>query len=96
MKSINENITNVLPNFLSNLKVQNNVFPYIHYIISDATIASNNPKFCPICFTNSLNYFSPDSCSHYFCKKCIFIWSKIRKSCPICRRSFKNIIKIST
>ena len=94
MQSIKENLTNVLPDFLSNLNFPNNVFPSIDYIIHDDTNVLNNLQFCPICFTNRLVYFMPDSCSHRFCKKCIFIWSKIKKSCPICRRTYNRIIKI--
>lgn len=53
-------------------------------------------KHCPIC-SICLSFCKvpsiPDRCTHYFCYYCIKNWSRIKKSCPMCRINFNNIIK---
>lgn len=47
---------------------------------------------CPICMDFTLKVFRPDVCSHWFCETCIQIWTKYKKECPYCRRSFNHLI----
>ncbi|KAF0902212.1 hypothetical protein E2562_014451 [Oryza meyeriana var. granulata] len=36
-----------------------------------------------------------DCCSHYFCFACIMQWSKVESRCPLCKRRFTTITKLS-
>ncbi len=48
---------------------------------------------CPICYNYCFEPFGPDSCIHFFCKKCIAKWKKTKNQCPICRTKFNFIIR---
>lgn len=44
---------------------------------------------CPICFENtSISKLAILSCSHKFHQICIYKWSILENSCPICREKF--------
>lgn len=55
----------------------------------------NNEYFpiCSICISFCKVPSKPNRCTHYFCYCCIKNWSKIKKSCPVCRSNFDNIVK---
>lgn len=48
-------------------------------------------EMCIICY----EYLKEDElmikieCNHYYHKKCIFDWCKIKPTCPICKRNFR-------
>lgn len=46
---------------------------------------------CPICLLYYVEVYRPNCCSHTFCNYCITKWSKIKKQCPLCRKSFINL-----
>ena len=50
---------------------------------------------CPICLGNVMTAVHPNACKHIFCKFCIEKWKKIKPVCPICKKSFKNLIKLT-
>jgi predicted amidophosphoribosyltransferase len=44
---------------------------------------------CPICYEKVKNEIIL-SCNHTFCGKCIKKWSNNKKTCPLCRKIFKD------
>ena len=52
---------------------------------------------CPICF----ELFLPPNnepyilfpCGHTFCNLCIKTYAKVKKTCPFCRKTFKDMAK---
>ena len=42
-------------------------------------------KLCPICFESDIDEMEQTRCDHLFCSKCIKIWLKENKCCPLCR-----------
>lgn len=56
----------------------------------------NNPRkddICSICFNKKNHKTGLNGCSHTFCFVCIYLWSKTKKSCPLCRANFKRFLK---
>ncbi|MQM14011.1 hypothetical protein Taro_046937 [Colocasia esculenta] len=37
-----------------------------------------------------------DCCAHYFCFVCIMEWSKVESRCPLCKRRFKTLRKLTS
>lgn len=52
---------------------------------------------CPICLNCLLEkeVGFPESCNHVFCMTCIFKWAETQASCPIDRKPFQAVFKIS-
>ena len=55
-------------------------------------IEQNFPD-CSICLTTSVIPYKLEPCKHIFCLKCIKIWMKINKKCPLCRRTILRLLK---
>lgn len=60
---------------------------------------SKSAEQCSICLDNIEIQGRLNSCSHYFCLKCIKKWSEViftqsENSCPICKARFSKIQKI--
>ena len=86
-------MSSVLPTFLdTNAKVFP-IFPTVHYTLID-DILKKPDNICPICLRNPKTIYRPNSCNHYFCKKCLKHWISVKKNCPVCIKQFNNIIKI--
>ena len=83
----------IIPSFLSGNSLDFQIFPPTNYSIINATFNVLKTK-CPICLIVPKALYRPNSCSHYFCKTCLKKWINIKKNCPICRRTFNEIIKI--
>ena len=49
---------------------------------------------CPICVSSLINPTRPNTCYHFYCYSCLFIWSKSKNSCHYCRTKFEYITKI--
>jgi len=47
---------------------------------------------CCICFEIISERGIINTCNHVFCFSCIVKWSKIRNSCPLCRKHFSKIV----
>ena len=70
-----------------------NLIPKTLKIIAAAPLNFNEcDEKCPICYDSFYIKVHPNSCSHYFCLRCISEWSKFRKQCPLCRKRFFYII----
>eukprot|EP01063_Lacrimia_lanifica_P023855 TRINITY_DN3165_c0_g1_i1.p1 TRINITY_DN3165_c0_g1~~TRINITY_DN3165_c0_g1_i1.p1 ORF type:complete len:384 (+),score=43.47 TRINITY_DN3165_c0_g1_i1:170-1321(+) len=50
---------------------------------------------CPICVDVQRPPFGVLKCSHSFCFRCITAWSRTSTLCPICRKRFHSIKKVS-
>ena len=82
----------LIPGFLSFSHRNYAIFPAHNYrIIND--IQFLDIKFCPICLESKKAFFCPNTCEHFFCRKCLILWSKTKKICPLCRAPFANILK---
>jgi hypothetical protein len=46
---------------------------------------------CNICLFYYIKIYHTDKCLHYMCSKCLEVWSKIKKECPVCRKQFNRI-----
>jgi len=58
-------------------------------------IFNNIINICPICLSPlAFKKGRPNTCYHIFCLNCIQIWSKKKKVCPLCRKSFLKLIII--
>ena len=82
-----------LPCFLDNKNFGVPIFPQVKYIIINDAFKKNH-SICPICLSIPNQFFRPNSCNHYFCKKCLNHWNHIKSNCPICRIPFNKITKI--
>jgi len=51
------------------------------------------PQQCTICFENIQEKAALDSCLHNFCFECIFQWSKMNNTCPLCKARFHKLTK---
>ncbi len=58
---------------------------------------NEDKKFCSICYSD-LNFIVAriDSCSHEFCFECLWEWSKVTNSCPLCKEEFLKITKMDS
>ena len=52
----------------------------------------NEEQICSICLSEVLWEYLRLQCGHYFHRKCILRWKKIKSQCPYCRLTF---IKLS-
>ena len=83
-----------LPEFLSHQEITFSVFGDNRR--SNLMLTSKfieNQIICSICQNICNNPCCPDSCSHIFCKKCLYSWKNIKRVCPNCRRKFNKINK---
>lgn len=73
----------------------------IKYRTKPDIVNIHNQQICVICFENlihknkkskstSINHCTQLSCIHCFHFQCINQWFKIKKSCPVCRKIFRN------
>lgn len=78
------------PTSLSGLSLTTSVTPQIMYTLEVKSYqewSNSNLDTCPIC-TDSLcneNHIIKTKCCHFFCKECLFEWSKNSLTCPVCR-----------
>lgn len=49
----------------------------------------------PICLGIAMNAVHSNACKHIFCKFYNDKWKKIKRECPLCKQSFKNLIKLT-
>ena len=68
------------------------VFDLLAFPIINALPPVTMPVQCPICYNFTYDFTRPNSCMHSFCRTCITKWSKKRKKCPLCRKSFLNLV----
>lgn len=55
----------------------------------------NDP--CAICHERiRKKHLTKIGCTHYFCYDCIKEWSKRENSCPLCKRKFHRMVRMST
>ena len=82
-------------NFVRSSHVSNfSAFSFYYPGCSDNFFSSNS-ILCSIClFPVGFARSRPDSCNHLFCSSCLLYWSKYRKTCPCCRKNFRQIISI--
>ncbi len=91
IKYNNHNITDI-PEVLSD----ESDFCIIDDVNSNLKKLENNENFkidkfndiieCLICFKKINKYFDID-CNHKFCNRCGIKWIKIKRNCPVCRKS---------
>ena len=55
-------------------------------------MASAQETICPICITALSSPATPNNCTHEFCHPCICACARHSNKCPICRRTFEQII----
>ena len=83
-----------LPEFLSPQEIIYNIFDdYKRTSLIFASKFSEDQIICSICLNRCINPCCPDSCSHIFCKNCLYTWKSFKRNCPNCRRKFKKINK---
>lgn len=84
-----------LLSFRENDPKKNNIFTTksIHKNIS--TIAAQLIDSCAICLSKKRNPIEIQNCHHIFCSECIKKWSKISKSCPLCKSNIISLNPIS-
>lgn len=60
---------------------------------SDSEKKSKNKieDLCPICYDTIKDKCYVEDCLHKFCFKCINIWIKRKRECPVCRTKIKKI-----
>lgn len=81
----------ILAVFLEETNKANNAFEgfnMCHYINKYKDKLTNK---CAICLNNCTSPANPNGCTHIFCFKCIKLWSKMKSTCPLCRKSFFKI-----
>jgi hypothetical protein len=84
---------NILPNFLDHCNYTKKVFDLSKDQTKNIIEPINNLFItCPICYIATFDAIRPNSCGHYFCKRCLFIWTKYKTECPYCRKKFTKII----
>jgi E3 ubiquitin-protein ligase Topors len=83
---------NVLPSFLFSINKEKSVFDLLSNNLNNNIPIVKPICTCPICFQNTYDAFQPNNCIHLFCNNCIRIWSKIKKQCPLCRKSYSYLI----
>lgn len=87
------NTSTILPNFLVHNKYIKKVFDLSKESLNNNILPIDNLLIqCPICLEKSMDVYRPNSCSHYFCKKCISIWTQVKNECPYCRGNFLYLI----
>ena len=71
-----------------------------HISLSDTedeiSILSSTPvdkEQCSICLENYKNKSFLNDCFHSFCYFCILQWSEVSTSCPLCKRTFRYVLK---
>ena len=84
---------NILPAFLTTKKEAINPFEKFDIKLFRNILTQNSIPLCAICLTKCRLPSIPNGCTHNFCFQCIKIWSKTKKSCPLCRRYFDKIIR---
>lgn len=87
------NSQSILPSFLTFNSSDYSIFPQTVYSIINDVHFTNN-QLCPICLNIPKTFFRPNTCNHLFCRKCLYLWQNQKKNCPMCRKPFKDIIKI--
>ena len=93
MNQYEKTYNSFLPNFLITNVFGAPVFSKAKYIIFNDNLKKNNST-CPICLGVPKQFFRPNSCDHYFCKKCLTHWLEIKNNCPISRRPFDEIFQM--
>ena len=86
-----ENMT--LPIFLNFDSNKENVFEGFDFGLAEKIISEGLHPTCAICLNKSISPCMPNSCCHTFCFRCLKYWAKMKKICPLCRKSFRKIIK---
>ena len=46
---------------------------------------------CNICLYYYIIIYHTDKCHHYMCEKCLEVWSRIKKQCPVCKQIFNRV-----
>lgn len=64
---------------------------YLFFIVLNFNPIPKTENNCPICFNFNKDISKQNCSNHYFCRKCLIKWSKQKKSCPMCRKSFLYI-----
>ena len=83
-----------LPGFLSSKEFSFNIFE--NSKVTQFAISSEfkeEKMICSICLNECYKPYTPDSCTHVFCKDCLYSWKSFKKVCPNCRKIFKKIKK---
>ena len=83
----------ILPNFLNSNLDDENVLKNFDFQAVLKNGERNIYPFCAICLRSCISPNIPNNCSHSFCFKCLRLWSKKKKSCPLCRKNFSKIIR---
>ena len=47
---------------------------------------------CAICLGEREEQCCTDTCLHQFCFSCLVEWTKVKSSCPLCKRDFSAIL----
>ena len=83
----------VLPKFLDSNYFDEN--PFINFDIgaSIKAIAELENPVCAIYLNSCICPSLPNNCKHSFCFRCLKLWAKSKRICPLCRRSFTKIIR---
>ena len=81
----------ILSVFLEEKNQSNNTFEgfNLYYFINKYKDKPNN--ICAICLNNCTSPRTPNGCKYIFCFECIKLWGKIKRTCPVCRKSFYKI-----
>lgn len=74
-----------LLNLKVSLKLKTKTKKIVNNVNNVENINSNTEKLCPICFESDIDEMEQTRCDHLFCSKCIKIWLKENKCCPLCR-----------
>ena len=85
----------ILPNFLNRPGKKPNPLEGFNMINFIEKFSGKLVDNCPICLNRCLLPTKTNKCNHVYCNKCITKWMKTKKKCPMCRRTFDKIIKLS-
>lgn len=92
LNEINSHSTSlVLSSFMETDPCFDPLFNFNNIDRKDLLFNIHNIFDCPICLMKAKNPCIIMSCKHIFCIKCLNIWRKISKKCPICRGKITKI-----
>ena len=84
--------SDVIPDFLFGIERERKIFDLLDNNFINPLPVLYQKYSCPICYQLLYHAYQPNNCTHLYCKKCIDIWTKIKKQCPLCRKSYRFLI----
>jgi hypothetical protein len=81
----------ILSVFLEEKNKSNNIFEGFNICYFIDKYKNKPSNICNICLNNCTSPGTPNGYKHIFCFKCIKLWEKIKRTCPVCRKGFLKI-----